>query len=178
MSSRSRASTINFELLQVFAAFTSYLFSPSFFCKCLIISSSYTTMPRNRACSFATDTRLSGRTAYLPVPFRLISYIFARFSLTRADIPYSDHTSDLPLSVLHPFCIVSILFSSHLPPPFHDEKLPSIRSFHSRALRVQRSTPPMPNIYIPPCARRTQLVLPSVGRQATGALGARWGSAR
>jgi len=31
-------------------------------------------MPRNRGYLFATDTRSSGRTVYLPVPFRLIPF--------------------------------------------------------------------------------------------------------
>jgi hypothetical protein len=38
----------------------------------LFSSPSYTTMPRNRACLFATDSRSTERTVYLPVPFCLI----------------------------------------------------------------------------------------------------------
>src|ERR1700685_110999 len=38
----------------------------------LFSSPSYTTMPRNRACLFATDPRSTERTVYLPVPFCLI----------------------------------------------------------------------------------------------------------
>ena len=50
----------------------------------LFSSPSYTTMPRNRACSFATNTRLTGRTVRMPALFRLIlldKFIYSNLTL-------------------------------------------------------------------------------------------------
>ncbi|KAF8915005.1 hypothetical protein CPB85DRAFT_451109 [Mucidula mucida] len=47
----------------------------------LFSSPSYTTMPSNRACSFATNTHPTGRTVYLPVPFSLILFVSTSFFL-------------------------------------------------------------------------------------------------
>jgi hypothetical protein len=62
-------------LHSVFSA--SYCKSAFVLCCCiqrmtLFSSPSYTTMPRKRACLFATDARSTERTVYLPVPFCLI----------------------------------------------------------------------------------------------------------
>ena len=113
----------------------------------LFSSPSYTTMPRNRACLFATDSRSTDRTVYLPVPFRLIllilqSYfigfltrIFCRFSLGSrgalvghaGELHFSDNKASIPL---------------------YDE---NNRTFAVSTLASSSwSTPPMPNVYHSP----------------------------
>ncbi len=89
-------------------------------------------MPRNRAFLFATETRPTGRTVYLPVPFRLILL----------------YTISHPLYLL----LTTPLFSlgEHPLPRLHppDENFRYIRSFHPSALFLEYS-PSAERLYSP-----------------------------
>lgn len=119
---------------------------------------------------FATDSRPSGRTVYLPVPFRLIHPSISRWLFSRPSADsYSPGVPTMPAHLLKKFAFsyVSLnlpLFLSQAPPlPLFMMNHTNIRSFHPSAL-PNGSTPPMPNIHIPPpCRVEPNIMRPSAG---------------